>query len=53
MGLWDLIPHHGGLRRDLYRPMWEALRNAQDAVASRRSFGATADALGDVAPEAA
>ena len=29
MGLWDLVPKNGRLRREPYGPMFEALRNAQ------------------------
>ena len=29
MGLWDLVPHDGVLRREMFRPMLEALQEAQ------------------------
>lgn len=29
MGLWDLVPHNGDLRREPFQPMFDALRDAQ------------------------
>lgn len=40
MGLWDLIPRHGTLERELFQPMHTALREAQQVVGSRLSHAA-------------
>jgi hypothetical protein len=40
MGLWDLIPHHGTLRREPFAPMLAALRDAQQMLSRRFSAAA-------------